>query len=154
MSYASYIAPPPPPTLSPELQHQLLRFAFDYAVATFNLVDERHFYADMLVNPNDQTQHYSPFLLNILLGIGCRYLDPLSNFPRELCSVLDDPSTRGEPFITYARSSIEREWNFRAFSRRERFASSQGADHRSIRSQAVNPSRAGVSESRPKWKRG
>ena len=77
------------------------------------LVDERQFYHQLVLDPTSRTQHYSPFLLNVLLGIGCRFLDPAEVFPREVCSDPNDSSTRGDAFIDFARYNLEREWNFR-----------------------------------------
>ncbi|ORY78911.1 hypothetical protein BCR35DRAFT_100561 [Leucosporidium creatinivorum] len=76
-----YAPPPTPPVLAPELQSRLLSNAFGFALAGFQLVDERAFYAQLIQDPSARTQHYSPFMLNVLLGIGCRYLDPAEAFP-------------------------------------------------------------------------
>lgn len=51
-------------------------------------------------------------MLNVLLGIGCRYLDPAEAFPRAVCSDPNDSSTRGDAFIDFARYNLEREWNY------------------------------------------
>ncbi|KAK4057784.1 hypothetical protein OIO90_001003 [Microbotryomycetes sp. JL221] len=105
--------PPPPPVLPPEVSSRILRNAFEYALPAFCLVDERSFYADMAEYPTSSTQHYSPFMLYILLGIGCRYLDPNeAGFPVEVCSDPSDRSTRGDRFIDYARYILDNEWHF------------------------------------------
>lgn len=106
----NYDPPPRPPILSSELHNQLLRYAFEYALPTFCLVDERRFYADMAIDSTCRTPNYSPLLLNVLLGLGARYLAPDDDFPREICSDPNDPSTRGEVFIDFARSILDHEW--------------------------------------------
>lgn len=108
-----YAPPPTPPVLAPELQSRLLTNAFSFALAGFQLVDERAFYAQLIQDPSARTQHYSPFMLNVLLGIGCRYLDPAEAFPRAVCSDPNDSATRGDAFINFARYNLEREWNYR-----------------------------------------
>ena len=54
---------------------------------------------------NDRTSDYSPFLYNIVLAIGCRYLSESEPFPIEICGEMDEPSTRGDVFISWARYS-------------------------------------------------
>lgn len=94
-----------PPELTKEFRTLLLRLAFEYGLH-FGLVNERRFYRDLAISPFHRTPNYSPFLLNVLLAIGSRYLDPaLDDFPREICSDMNDVSTRGDVFINWARCS-------------------------------------------------
>lgn len=96
-----------PPRLTDEDRARLLRHAFDNCLSQFGLVDERAFYRDLKECSQLRTAHYSPFLLNIVLAIGSRYLatdDPISF---EVCAIPNDPSTRGDVFINWARYS---EW--------------------------------------------
>lgn len=94
-----------PPDLTPEFRSHLLRLAFEYGLH-FGLVNERRFYRDLAISPFHRTPNYSPFLLNVLLAIGSRYLDPKADdFPREICADMTDPSTRGDVFINWARYS-------------------------------------------------
>ncbi|SCV70666.1 BQ2448_3428 [Microbotryum intermedium] len=104
--------PPRPPELDPIFRARLLRLAFDYVLPLFQVVDERRFLSELKAHPHDRTDAYSPFMLNILLGIGCRYLDPEEDFPREVCSDLNDSSTKGDVFINYARFCLDSEWNW------------------------------------------
>lgn len=105
-----YQPPPKPPPLSQELQGRLLRYAFEYALPAFCLVDERRFYADMAADKMSRTHNYSPLLLNVILGMGARYLEPNDDFPRAICTDPNDTDTRGEVFIDFARSVIDHEW--------------------------------------------
>ncbi|KAK4055461.1 hypothetical protein OIV83_000007 [Microbotryomycetes sp. JL201] len=113
LAIITYDPPPSPPVLSSELSSRILRYAFEFAVPAFCLVDERSFYADMAACPTASTQHYSPFMLYILMGIGCRYLSTDEEiFPFEVCSDENDRSTRGDRFINYARYILDQEWHF------------------------------------------
>ncbi|GAA5918333.1 hypothetical protein JCM6882_008217, partial [Rhodosporidiobolus microsporus] len=69
----------------------------------------------------ERTQHYSPFLMNVILAVGCRYLDPDEEYPAEICGLIGDPDTRGEcvvslspseifVFCTWARYLLDQEW--------------------------------------------
>lgn len=72
--------------------------------------ERRAFYHDMDRYPHQRTAHYSPFLLNVVLGIGCRYLDPNEDFPLSICADQGDRSTRGDVFINWARYLVDQEW--------------------------------------------
>ncbi|SCZ99431.1 BZ3500_MvSof-1268-A1-R1_Chr7-2g09530 [Microbotryum saponariae] len=108
----SLAIPPRPPELDPVFRARLLRLAFDYALPLFQVVDERRFLSELNAHPDDRTDAYSPFMLNIVLGIGCRYLDPEEDIPREVCSDPNDLSTKGDVFINYARFCLDSEWNW------------------------------------------
>ncbi|KAK4049875.1 hypothetical protein OIO90_005264 [Microbotryomycetes sp. JL221] len=100
-----------PPVLTKPVRDDLLRRSFEFCLSQFSLVDERKFMRDLEERPQYRTPSYSPFLLNVVLGIGCRYLDPTKEtVPPELCSDCDDVSTRGDVFIAWARYMIDREW--------------------------------------------
>ncbi|KAK4046074.1 hypothetical protein OIV83_006379 [Microbotryomycetes sp. JL201] len=100
-----------PPNLSPDMRSTLLKLAFEFCLSQFGLVDERKFMRDLENHPHYRTPHYSPFLLHVVLGIGCRYLDPAAQeILPELCSDPNDPSTRGDVFISWARYMIDQEW--------------------------------------------
>ena len=49
---------------------------------------------------SERTQNYSPFLYNVVMAVGCRYLDarPVSeggdDYPMEICGLIGDPETR------------------------------------------------------------
>lgn len=58
----------------------------------------------------ERTQAYSPFLLNVILATGCRYLDPDDDFPPEICGLLGDFDTRGDVFVTWSRYLLDQEW--------------------------------------------
>lgn len=89
---------------SNEFKMKLLRLAFEFMLSQFGLVNEKKFYRDMAVAPYHRTAYYSPLLLNVLLGIGSRYLVPgQDEFPVEICSSREDMSTRGDTFIQWAR---------------------------------------------------
>ncbi|GAA5920478.1 hypothetical protein JCM1841_003502 [Sporobolomyces salmonicolor] len=102
--------PRKPPLLSAELSTRLIRLAFEYCFSQFGLVDERAFLADLAKSATQRTANYSPFLLHVVLAIGCRYLDPNEDFPREICGDVNDPATRGDVFIDWARKSVDMEW--------------------------------------------
>lgn len=74
---------------------------------TDNIIPEREFYADLQRFPFERTQHYSPFLLNVSLAVGCRYLEPTEDYPPEICGLIGDPDTRGDVFITWARYLLD-----------------------------------------------
>ncbi|KAM0748701.1 hypothetical protein T439DRAFT_327971 [Meredithblackwellia eburnea MCA 4105] len=100
-----------PPYLDPDFELSLVRLAFEYAFSLFQLVSEREFYADWRMNPTKRTANFSPFLFNVVLAIGSRYLDPLDPaWPREICSDPNDPSTRGDVYIAWSRNLIDQEW--------------------------------------------
>jgi hypothetical protein len=93
-----------PPELTLDFRTYLLRLAFEYTLSQFGLVHERRFYRDLAISPYDRTPNYSPFLLNVLLGIGSRYIDPATeDFPADICSDITDVNTRGDVFINWAR---------------------------------------------------
>ncbi|BGP37404.1 hypothetical protein JCM10450v2_001314 [Rhodotorula kratochvilovae] len=99
-----------PPVLTQEFSMKLLRWAFEFAFSQFGLVEERPFFADLAASPTRRTEYYSPVLLHLVLGFGCRFLDPKDpDWPRELCSNMADPSTRGDVFIDWARLSLDAE---------------------------------------------
>lgn len=61
--------------------------------------------------PFERTQYYSPFLMNVILAVGCRYLDPDDpSYPPEICGLIGDPDTRGDVFVTWARYLLDQEW--------------------------------------------
>ncbi|KAM0786399.1 hypothetical protein ACM66B_001866 [Microbotryomycetes sp. NB124-2] len=99
-----------PPDLSPALRSNLIKLAFEFCLSQFGLVDERKFMRDFENYPLYRTPHYSPFLLQIVLAIGCRYLDPSNQLVPDLCSDPTDASTRGDVFISWARYMIDQEW--------------------------------------------
>lgn len=100
-----------PPELTHEFRGYLLRLAFEYTLSQFGLVHERRFYRDLALSAFHRTANYSPLLLNVLLGIGCRYIDTKTEeYPPEICSELGDASTRGDVFINHARYLIDQEW--------------------------------------------
>ncbi|CEQ42328.1 SPOSA6832_04129 [Sporobolomyces salmonicolor] len=99
-----------PPDLSPDFKAKLFSLAFEYCFAHYNIVPERPFYADLQMYPYERTQHYSPFLMNLVLAVGCRYLDPDEDYPPEICGLIGDPDTRGDVFITWSRYLLDQEW--------------------------------------------
>ncbi|GAA5988940.1 hypothetical protein JCM5350_007488 [Sporobolomyces pararoseus] len=100
-----------PPELSHELKGKILSLAFEYCFSHYNIVPEAQFYQDFQLHPYERTQNYSPFLLNTILAVGCRYLDPDEDeFPPEICGLIGDKETRGDVFITWARYLLDQEW--------------------------------------------
>ncbi|ORY50689.1 hypothetical protein BCR35DRAFT_356107 [Leucosporidium creatinivorum] len=105
-----------PPQLTKEMEARLLRMAFENCFAHYNIVPERAFYRDMQMFPFERTQNYSPFLYNVTLAVGARYLDarPVEEggdeFPAEICGLLGDVETRGDVFVTWARYLLDQEW--------------------------------------------
>ncbi|GAA6036432.1 hypothetical protein JCM8097_003503 [Rhodosporidiobolus ruineniae] len=99
-----------PPDLSPDFKARLFGLAFEYCFAHYNLVPEREFFADFQMHPFERTQFYSPFLMNCILAVGCRYLDPEEDYPQEICGLIGDPDTRGDVFVTWARHLLDQEW--------------------------------------------
>ncbi|GAA5853879.1 hypothetical protein JCM8547_007483 [Rhodosporidiobolus lusitaniae] len=99
-----------PPDLTPDFKARLFSLAFEYCFAHYNIVPERQFYADLQMYPFERTQFYSPFLMNVILAVGCRYLDPDEEFPPEICGLIGDPETRGDVFITWSRYLLDQEW--------------------------------------------
>ncbi|BGP49575.1 hypothetical protein JCM10450v2_005470 [Rhodotorula kratochvilovae] len=103
--------PRKPPVLSTEFSGQLIRLAFEYAFSQFGLVDERAFLADLSTSATQRTANYSPLLLHLVLAFGARYLDPQDpDWPRDICSDVDDPSTRGDVFVAWARAAVDGEF--------------------------------------------
>ncbi|KAK4700541.1 hypothetical protein P7C70_g5706, partial [Phenoliferia sp. Uapishka_3] len=102
--------PQRPPDLSPDFKARLLRMAFEYCFAHYNCVPEREFYADLQAHPDERSSWCSPFLLNVMLAVGCRYLDPAEDYPVEICGLQGDPDTRGDVFMTWARYLLDQEW--------------------------------------------
>ena len=97
-----------PPELSADLKAKILSLAFEYCFSHYNIVPESEFYHDFQLHPFERTQNYSPFLLNTVLAVGCRYLDPdKDEFPPEICGLIGDKDTRGDIFITWARHSLD-----------------------------------------------
>lgn len=78
------IYPTRPPDLSPDLKARLFRLAFEYCFSHYNMVPERQFYQDLQMHPNERTQFYSPFLMHVVLAVGCRYLQPEDDYPPEV----------------------------------------------------------------------
>ncbi|BGP42685.1 hypothetical protein JCM10450v2_006792 [Rhodotorula kratochvilovae] len=99
-----------PPELSPDFKVKLLNLAFEYCFAHYNIVPERQFFSDLQMYPFERTQFYSPFLMNVILAVGCRYLDPEEYYPPEICGLIGDPDTRGDVFITWSRYLLDQEW--------------------------------------------
>ncbi|GAA6010938.1 hypothetical protein JCM10207_004000 [Rhodosporidiobolus poonsookiae] len=99
-----------PPDLTPDFKAKLFNLAFEYCFAHYNIVPERQFYADLQMFPFERTQNYSPFLMNVILAVGCRYLDPEDDWPAEICGLIGDPDTRGDVFVTWARYLLDQEW--------------------------------------------
>ncbi|BGP17687.1 hypothetical protein JCM10213v2_005726 [Rhodosporidiobolus nylandii] len=100
-----------PPVLSRELSDKLIKLAFEFCFSQFQLVDERAFMTDLANSATLRTPNYSPLLLHVVLGIGSRYLDPDDPlFTRELCSDMDDVSTRGDVFIEWGRLMLDQEF--------------------------------------------
>lgn len=100
-----------PPELSHDLKAKILSLAFEYCFAHYNIVPVAEFYQDFQLHPYERTQNYSPFLLNTILAVGCRYLDPdEDDFPPEICGLIGDKETRGDVFITWARYLLDQEW--------------------------------------------
>ncbi|GAA5824958.1 hypothetical protein JCM11251_006040 [Rhodosporidiobolus azoricus] len=109
--------PRKPPVLSADLSNRLIGLAFEYCFSQFGLVDERAFLADLSKSASQRTANYSPLLLHIVLAVGCRYLDPEDrDFKQELCGDMEDPSTRGDVFINWARMMLDQEWLHPDFS--------------------------------------
>ncbi|GAA5985225.1 hypothetical protein JCM10908_002575 [Rhodotorula pacifica] len=104
------IFPTRPPDLPPDLTARLFRLAFEFCFAHYNIVPERQFYQDLQMFPTQRTQFYSPFLMHVVLAVGCRYLQPEDNYPPEICGLLGDPDTRGDVFINWARFLLDQEW--------------------------------------------
>ncbi|KWU43954.1 hypothetical protein RHOSPDRAFT_34576 [Rhodotorula sp. JG-1b] len=104
------IYPTRPPDLSPDLKARLFRLAFEYCFSHYNMVPERQFYQDLQMYPNERTQFYSPFLMHVVLAVGCRYLQPEDDYPPELCGLFGDPDTRGDVFVNWARFLLDQEW--------------------------------------------
>lgn len=85
------VCPTRPPDLSPDLKARLFRLAFEFCFSHYNIVPERQFYQDLQMYPTERTQFYSPFLMHVVLAVGCRYLQPGDNYPpevRQSCSFL------------------------------------------------------------------
>ncbi|GAA5847252.1 hypothetical protein JCM9279_006158 [Rhodotorula babjevae] len=99
-----------PPELAPDFKVKLLKLAFEYCFSHYSLVPERQFFADWQRYPLERTQAYSPFLLNVILATGCRYLDPDDEYPPEICGLLGDFDTRGDVFVTWSRYLLDQEW--------------------------------------------
>lgn len=78
------VFPTRPPELSPDLTARLFRLAFEYGFAHYNLVPERQFYQDLQMYPLERTNFYSPFLMHVVLAVGCRYLEPDEPYPPEV----------------------------------------------------------------------
>ncbi|GAA5906172.1 hypothetical protein JCM6882_006066 [Rhodosporidiobolus microsporus] len=103
--------PRKPPVLNNQLSGRLISLAFEFCFSQWGLVDQRAFMGDLEKSSTQRTANYSPLLLHIVLAVGCRYLDPDDpDFDKELCSDMDDPSTRGDVFINWARMMIDQEW--------------------------------------------
>lgn len=102
--------PREPPILTPEFQQRLIQNALSYCFAGIGLVSEREFLHDLHFLSGNRTANYSPFLLYVILAIGCRYLNPEENYPIEICSDINDRSTRGDVFSDWARYLIDQEW--------------------------------------------
>ncbi|GAA6017790.1 hypothetical protein JCM11491_004620 [Sporobolomyces phaffii] len=100
-----------PPELSHDLKAKILSLAFEFCFSHYHIVPEAQFYQDFQLHPYERTQNYSPFLLNTILAVGCRYLDPdVDDFPPEICGLIGDKETRGDVFITWARYLLDQEW--------------------------------------------
>ncbi|BGP19264.1 hypothetical protein JCM10213v2_007351 [Rhodosporidiobolus nylandii] len=100
-----------PPDLTPDFKAKLFGLAFSYCFAHYNIVPEREFFADLQMYPLERTQFYSPFLMNVILAVGCRYLDPdKDEYPAEICGLIGDPTTRGDVFVTWGRYLLDQEW--------------------------------------------
>ncbi|GAA5895800.1 hypothetical protein JCM8208_005091 [Rhodotorula glutinis] len=99
-----------PPELAPDFKVKLLKLAFEYCFSHYSIVPERQFFADWQRFPLERTQSYSPFLLNVILAVGCRYLDPDDDYPPEICGLLGDFDTRGDVFVTWSRYLLDQEW--------------------------------------------
>ncbi|GJN93620.1 hypothetical protein Rhopal_006677-T1 [Rhodotorula paludigena] len=99
-----------PPDLTPDFKVKLMNLAFEYCFSHYNIVPERQFYSDLQMYPFERTQFYSPFLMNVILAVGCRYLDPDEDYPPEICGLIGDPDTRGDVFITWSRYLLDQEW--------------------------------------------
>ncbi|GAA6021663.1 hypothetical protein JCM10207_008106 [Rhodosporidiobolus poonsookiae] len=102
--------PKKPPVLSAQLSGKLIELAFEYCFSQFGMVDERAFLSDLGRSATQRTPNYSPLLLHIVLAIGSRYLSPDDPDVPTLCSDPNDPSTRGDCFINWARLMIDQEW--------------------------------------------
>ncbi|KAL8293756.1 hypothetical protein RQP46_000457 [Phenoliferia psychrophenolica] len=87
--------------LSPmgDFKARLLRLAFEFCFSQFNIVSEREFYADLQMYPYERTSFYSPFLLNLVLATGCRYLDPAEDYPKEIDGLWGDSDTIPPPVV-------------------------------------------------------
>jgi len=66
--------------------------------------------ASVVVRSLERTQSYSPFLLNVTLAVGCRYLGSDDDYPPEICGLLGDFDTRGDVFVTWSRYLLDQEW--------------------------------------------
>jgi hypothetical protein len=53
---------------------------------------------------------FQQFLMNVILAVGCRYLDPEEDYPPEICGLLGDSETRGDVFVTWSRYLLDQEW--------------------------------------------
>ncbi|GAA5880587.1 hypothetical protein JCM3774_004744 [Rhodotorula dairenensis] len=104
------VCPTRPPDLSPDLKARLFRLAFEFCFSHYNIVPERQFYQDLQMYPTERTQFYSPFLMHVVLAVGCRYLQSGDNYPPEICGLFGDPDTRGDVFINWARFLLDQEW--------------------------------------------
>lgn len=99
-----------PPELTADLTAKIFSLAFEHCFSHYDIVPEAAFYHDYQLHPFERTQNYSPFLLNCVLAVGCRYLDPeKDDFPPEICGLIGDPDTRGDVFITWARYCLDAE---------------------------------------------
>ncbi|KPV73843.1 uncharacterized protein RHOBADRAFT_54437 [Rhodotorula graminis WP1] len=99
-----------PPELAPDFKVKLLKLAFEYCFSHYSIVPERQFFADWQRYPLERTQSYSPFLLNVTLAVGCRYLGSDDDYPPEICGLLGDFDTRGDVFVTWSRYLLDQEW--------------------------------------------
>ncbi|KAM0791828.1 hypothetical protein ACM66B_004087 [Microbotryomycetes sp. NB124-2] len=97
-----------PPDLEPALKAKMFSLAFEHCFSQFDLVPWREFLVDSDQRPFERTPHSSPFLINCVLAIGARYLEP-EEAPQGCCSIPTDPDTRGDVFATYARHLLDQE---------------------------------------------
>lgn len=63
----------------------------------------------MMTSRSERTSNYSPFLYNVILAIGARYLDPDEDYSPEICGLIGDHDTRGDVFVTWARYLFDQE---------------------------------------------
>ncbi|KAK4046929.1 hypothetical protein OIV83_005720 [Microbotryomycetes sp. JL201] len=105
---AEPVLPRRPPDLEPELKAKMFSLAFEHCFSQFDLVPWREFLVDSDLRPFERTPHSSPFLINCVLAMGARYLEP-EEAPSGCCSIPEDPDTRGDVFATYARHLLDQE---------------------------------------------